>query len=848
MRSLRRNRQRIALVAGSSVALLCLGATPPRSAPKGPDPKVALQSSFDQTVQPFLAKNCIGCHNAKVKTADLDLQSFKTVDAVAEHNEKWEMVLQKIRSGEMPPKPMKRPPDADVAAVTKWIESEFAREEALQKPDPGHVTARRLNRAEYNNTVRDLLDVDIRPADDFPQDDSGYGFDDIGDVLSLSPVLMQKYMAAAEKIARTAIFGPEVLKPVLERIQPAYRDYPLLRKPLFDYDLSGLSMPNALHTMHRFPVDGEYLLRVVPEGRRPFGSEPVQMGVWLDGKLVKTLEVDAPTDGRSQDLFGQAREFRTHITAGDHWLAASILHVYEGLPPSYGGPNPSKRPEPPPRNIDKMLKIPPNSTPEQIAELKAQLQLRLENAETPSNRVYVHYVEIVGPFQQVTDHSPQQAKSRKKIFVCGDGVAQPALGCEKMIVSNLARRAFRRPVTNEEIQPYLGLVKTAQEQGGSFDDGIALALQAILVSPDFLFRIERVHSTKPTEKATLATDEALGPYELASRISYFLWSSMPDEELFRVTGQGGLRNPKVLDAQIRRMLADPKANALVENFAGQWLELRRLESAVPDRDKFPEFEEYLRLSMRKETDLFFGSIMREDKSILDLIDAKYTFLNQRLAEFYGIPNVKGTEFRKVDLTGTQRGGLLTQASVLTVSSYATRTSPVLRGKWVLENFLNAPPPPPPPNVPALDESKSGTAMSVRQQMEAHRANPVCASCHSKMDPLGFGLENFNAIGEWRQKDGNFPIDASGVLPDGHKFNGPDELKQILRSNSGAFAQCVTEKMLTYALGRGLERYDRPAVKEITTKLAGNDYRFSTLILEIVKSMPFQMQRGDRNRT
>jgi mono/diheme cytochrome c family protein/PAS domain-containing protein len=798
------------------------------------------QAAFDQTVQPFLAKNCIGCHNAKLKTSDLDLQSFKTVESVADANPAWTKILQKIRSGEMPPKGMPRPDPTQITQVAKWIENEFDREDKLIKPDPGRITARRLNRSEYNNTVRDLLGVDFHPADDFPQDDSAYGFDDIAEVLSLSPVLMEKYMVAAEKIAHIALFGPPPMKPLVERDQPPYRDYELSQKPESDYDLTGLSMPQSLHWMHRFPVEGEYLIRIVPEGRRPTGSEPIEMGVWLDGKLVKTLSVDAPIEGNTQDLFGQAREFRMRIPAGEHWIAGSVLHIYEGLPKSYGGPNPSSRPEPPVPDISRFLKIPPDATPEQAAKLRKDAQLKIALLRAPANRSYIHYIEVMGPYNQALGASEE---SLRKIYVCGSPSTKPAPGCDRKIVANLARQAFRRPVTQQDIEPYVKLVALTQQQGGTFANGIETALVALLVSPDFLFRIEK---DRPAQKTAKTDAEPVTQYELASRLSYFLWSSMPDNDLLRAADLGTLRKPEVLEAQVRRMLKDPRSNALIENFAGQWLELRRLESVTPDRDKFPQFEEYLRISMRRESDLFFQSIMRDDRSILDLIDGRYTFLNQRLAEFYGIPNVKGPEFRKVDLTGTHRGGILTQASVLTVSSYATRTSPVLRGKWVLENLLNAPPPPPPANVPPLEEAKAGTSASLRQVMEAHRANALCASCHSKMDPLGFGLENFNAIGEWRDKDGKFPIDSSGVLPDGRTFQGPDELKTILRANKDAFAECMTEKMLTYALGRGVERFDRPAEKEITARLAANDYRFSTLVMGIVESMPFQMRRTRAN--
>jgi hypothetical protein len=454
--------------------------------------------------------------------------------------------------------------------------------------------------------------------------------------------------------------------------------------------------------------------------------------------------------------------------------------------------------------------------------------------QVPANRVYIHYVEITGPYKQSTGPSQD---SLKRVLTCGHFNGKHLPSCERKIVGDLARRAFRRPVTTSELQPYLKLASLAKQQGASsFNERIGAAIQGLLVSPDFLFRIEKSGTAQ------------ISPHELASRLSYFLWSSMPDSTLLLAADAGTLRQPQMLRAQIARMLRDPKARALVENFGGQWLETRRLESVTPDREKFPEFEEYLRMSMRKETDLLFANIIKEDRSILEFIDANYSFLNQRLAEFYGIPNVKGAEFRKVDLTGTPRGGILTQASVLTVSSYANRTSPVLRGKWVLENILNAPPPPPPPNVPALDEKATGSSASMRQQMEEHRKNPTCASCHSRMDPIGFGLENFNAIGEWRTQDGKFPIDASGQLPDGRKFNGAAELKGILRQDHQAFGQGLTEKLLTYALGRGLERYDKRTVKQIASKVEAADYKFSSLVWEIVNSLPFQMRRVEKGQS
>jgi hypothetical protein len=785
-----------------------------------------------------------------MNTGGLNLQAYTDAASVLNDRDKWELVLEKLKTGEMPPKGLPRPKPADVQAVTGWIQGEFDLADSHAKPEPGRVTARRLNRAEYNNTIRDLLAVDIHPADGFPQDDSGYGFDDIGDVLSVSPVLMEKYLAAAEQVSHTALFGPPALKPTLIRLQSHNRKIAPVYTPPADYDLSGLSLPNAFHATYRFPVEGEYLLKVVLSGSRPQGSEPIQIALWLDGRQIRTFEFDwaasgaPPTDDDQQDFTARTFEFRTRVPAGEHWLAGSILHLYDGLPPTFGGPNPSKRPVPVAE-----FTPPKDATPERIEKLKKRFEER-QSEKKRANGVSVGHIDVVGPYNQVK--GPDLA-SLKKIYICDhlDGHHRPA--CARKVVANLAQRAFRRPVTSKEVDRYLQLFREAQKDGDSFADGIDLALQAILVSPDFLFRIEQApasQSAAASHNATLvrsslampATAHPISDYELASRLSYFLWSSMPDDELMHCAERGTLRKPAVLAAQVNRMLRDPKSGALAENFGGQWLEFRALESAEPDRDLFPDFDEYLRMSMQKETVLFIKSIIEENRSILDFLNGKYTFLNERLAKLYGIPGIKGPEFRRVDLTGNpERGGVLGQASVLTVSSYATRTSPVLRGKWILENFLNDPPPPPPPGVPNLDVAEVGTSISLRQQMEKHRANPMCASCHQRMDPMGFSLENYNAIGQWRTRDGKFDIDSAGVFPDGRSFKGPDGLKQTLLSDPDTFARCVTEKLLTYALGRGLERYDRPTVQSIVHRISADDYRFSSLVLSIVNSMPFQMQ-------
>ena len=818
---------RRSVCASAILGLFLLGFANTGTGAEQPDP------SFDSSIQPFLKKNCYGCHNQKLRTADLDLTGLK---ALADDPDHWEKVSHRIQDGTMPPKPLPRPPAEDMSRVLAWIREGLDQMEQTAKPDPGRVTARRLNRAEYNNTVRDLLGVEFGPADDFPQDDSGYGFDNIGDVLSLSPVLMEKYLKAAESVVRTALNGPEKMKPVLLRAQPARSEVELRQAPLKDYDESGLSLPNALNATMRFPADGEYTIRVAIEGRRPAGSTPAQIAVWLDGKQVKVLTLNGPTDGGGIDLFGAQDEFKMHVPAGEHWIAASVYKIYDGLPVSYGGPNPSTLPVPPRPDPSRFLKIPPNATPEQIAVLKKQLEERMAKNRTPANRVWVHYVEALGPYDQKLGPSPE---TQKKVFACAHPAGKHVAACTRTAVTSFARRAFRRPVTAPEVQPFLNLAAAAKRDGATFEESVGVALQGILVSPDFLFRVDRFETA-----AAGSPVRNLDQYSLASRLSYFLWSSMPDEELLRVAGQKRLNDQTVLQQQIRRMLLDPKAKSLVQNFAGQWLELRRLESLTPDREKFPVFDDYLRMSIRRETEEFFEHLLRNDLSILDLIDAKYTFVNEKLATFYGIPGVKGTAFRKVDLTGTPRGGVLTHASILTVSSYATRTSPVLRGKWILENILNAPVPPAPPNVPELDEAKIGTAGTLRQQLEEHRKNPACASCHSKMDPLGLAFENFSAIGQYRTHDGKFPIDSSGVLPDGRQFNGPDELRALLRKDSTAFTECVTDKMLTYALGRGLERYDKRTVRQIAKNVAQKDHRFSALVTEIALSLPFQKGRNE----
>ncbi len=853
-------RRSLTLLIVAAASLAASASPGPSVSDREPD-----RAAFDAVVKPFFEKNCTDCHNNRRQKGGMNIERLANADLVATHLDDVEHMLLKLRTGEMPPEDEERPDQKDVEAVTVWIEREFSRLERVTPPDPGRVTARRLNRTEYNNTVRDLFGVDLRPADDFPQDDAGYGFDNIADVLSLSPVLFEKYMVAAERVVRTAMFGHETQAPALVRLKAPTAVVAPLRTPPETYDTSGLSLPNAAHASHRVTVPGQYMIRVYMNGRRPLGSMPVRVGLYVDGVLAAEQALDpaaqASFDDDEQELDGKTLEFRVPLATGERWIAATLLDLFDGLPARYGGPNPSARPEqhrvaefkPPPRVV----------TEERLAELRKQFDARQAALnKAPINTARVGRLELAGPFGAATPPSP---RSLAAVYACGhiaadhlpsgagttnrgttgttSNVGQPRrvqhqAWCGLKNISAVAQRAFRRPVSREELVPYVAVMARAQKAGESFDEALAIALQAVLVSPDFLFRIEQDRVARDGSPVVPVSD-----HELASRLSYFLWSSLPDAELRRLADRRALRSKGVLEAQVRRMLADPKALALVEEFGGQWLQFRALESVAPDRDKFPTFDNYLRLSMRDETRLFFANIVREDRSVLEFLDARYTFLNERLARHYGVEGVTGPAFRRVELTTGQRGGVLTQASVLTVSSYATRTSPVLRGKWVLDNLLDAPPPDPPAGVPALDETAVGQSASLRQQMEAHRADPTCASCHRRMDPLGFGLENYDAIGAWRAMDGKFAIDPKGELPDGRTFHQPSELRSILVQDRQDFARALTSKLMIYALGRGLERHDKPTVRGIVSRLPQHEYRFSGLVLEIVNSLPFQMRRA-----
>lgn len=801
-----RRVSRRASIAVAGVILVCGFVS--RGGGQVTDHSAAEWREYQRAVQPFFTKHCFACH-AEKESGDVRLDRFTDEAALAKGLATVEKALDMLRKRAMPPKKRPQPDGDEVKPVLAWMDRFIDRMDQQQTSAPQRLVIRRLNRAEYNNTIRDLLGVTFRPADDFPADVPAHGFDTVGGTLSVPPALVEKYLAAAEKVARTAVFGVGPLKPERVPHQPFFTAdaFSKNRSVLFDYDETGMSLPSALHVWQMFPADGEYVFRGILRGVRPPGSDPVELGFWIDGKLLHDAKIPVPTkveSGRNPgELNGTWAEFRTRVSAGEHWLSVTLLRMYEGLPADYKGPKPSK------------------ST---------------ARANRATDAFFPMYLDVVGP------HNPRQGpseESRRKVFAGAPADAPRDAAYAGAVLSKLAGRAFRRPATDAEVDELVKLVTAVQKDGDSFEEALCLAIERILISPHFLFRVER---------GAAEYGYGISQHELATRLSYFLWSTMPDDELRRCADDGTLRRSVVLEAQVRRMLKDPKARALAENFGGQWLQSRALESHLPDRVKFAEFTDYTRMSMKRETELLFEHIVREDRPILDFLDAPYTFLNQRLAEFYKIPGIKGHEFRKVDLTGTPRRGVLSHASVLTVTSYANRTSPVLRGKWILENIVNAPPPPPPPDVPTLSDHPPEKPVSMRAQLEQHRANPNCASCHSRMDPLGFALEHFDAIGAWREKDGELAIDPSGVLPNGRSFAGFKDLIEILKGDPGAFTECLAEKMLTYALGRGLERSDRKAVRAIAERVAKEDYRFSALVLEIVRSAPFQMKtegRGSR---
>ena len=763
--------------------LVAASALPVRAA----EPTTA-PAKFDQVAGQFLEKYCGQCHGKEEPKADLSLIGVRDETAVAKDREVWEDIVEMVETRTMPPSKKPQPTDAEREAFLRMIGELFERADRSAPPDPGHVTIRRLNKIEYNNTIRDLIGVDFNPAEDFPSDDIGHGFDNIGDVLSISPILMERYLAAAESISQRAILlekpKPAVRPTAANFLQPRVRGEPgerLLEKA-----------DDLLWTNYKVERAGDYIFRVRARGET-VEDQPPKISLLMDDKELSTADVKPVAQADRSGSY----EFPLTLQPGEYKFSTKLL-------------NPS-------------------------------------DAEAEKKRnVNVRRFELEGPADSWPD-------SHKRVMVFDE--AAPRADQTRQVLTRFATRAFRRTVAAGEVDRLVKLVETAEASGAKWEEGIRLAVQAVLVSPKFLFRVEL------DDRADAANSHPIDEYQLASRLSYFLWSTMPDDELF------ALASTKLLSAnleqQVRRMLADPKSKALVQNFAMQWLQLKRLQMFAPDSQMFPNFNEELRTAMRQETELFVDAIVREDRSILDLLDANFTFVNEPLARHYGLTEAyrdatgrdpsrdrreffsRRREFVRITLPADNpRGGLLTQASVLAVTSNPTRTSPVKRGRWVLEQILGTPPPPPPPDVPEFKEDKEAAAKgSLRQRLEQHRANPNCAVCHDKMDALGFAFENFDAIGAFRQKDGDFPIDPAGVLPGGKSFQGPAELKSILKEQKHLISRNLTEKLMIYALGRGLEYYDNRTVKQIAATAGKENDKFSALVIGIVKSDAFRLRRG-----
>ncbi|MFN4261348.1 MAG: DUF1592 domain-containing protein [Gemmataceae bacterium] len=772
---------------------------------------------FGKIGRTFLENHCLKCHGGERPKADLSLEPFRDAASLVKQRKLWDNVRKMLANGEMPPSGQPQPPVAETVAFTDLVKAIFDHADRNAKPDPGRVTMRRLNRVEYRNTIRDLIGVSFDPTEDFPSDDIGHGFDNIGDVLSLSPVLMERYLAAAESIMSQAITPnpPAVIKRHLASVytEPASPESgKLVEKGFRRMTTDGQRAIDVgpINTPYNWEADGEYIFRTRVYGESGT-DQPLRVAILVHGKDLPDPSPDAELARLSGNVQRPARLLKTFAVQATRREEAEILEVRV----------------PPIPNRHRMM-----------------IAIDKPGEGQPPAYLMVEYLQLDGPLD------PRPASHRRLLAVT-PGTALEEQSRE--VMARFLRRAYRRPPSAEELDRVLRLVDQALAEGEKWEAAMQLAMQATLCSPKFLFRAEL--DDNPQSPNIRVLDE----FQLASRLSYFLWSSMPDDTLLDLAEKGQLTAN--LEEQVRRMLADPRAVALVENFAMQWLQLKRIEFISPDGKLFPTFNVKLRGAMVRETELFLESILREDRSILELIDADYTFLNEPLARHYGIADtngnllgekprmprgqpIKGDQFRRVTLPDRTRGGLLTQASVLTVTSNPTRTSPVKRGRWVLEQILGAPPPPPPPNVPELsEEERDISAASLRQRMEVHRRNVACANCHAKMDPIGFALENFNAVGAWRDKDGEFDIDATGEFTDGTKFVGPVELKTFVLRRKDDFVRCMVEKLLIYALGRGLEYYDRPTVEQIVRALPAENYKFSALVIQIVKSDPFRKRRG-----
>ena len=772
--------------------------------PQAPDPRPSTppgaQAVTATSARGVLDKYCLTCHSARTRAGGLSLADLDPND-VGPHAEVWEKALRKMRTGAMPPPGMPRPDAAVADQVVTWLSASLDRAAPM---DPGRPLLRRLNRAEYANAIRDLLDlrVDVRAL--LPPDDSAFGFDNIGDLLTVSPALLERYLDAADRVSALAVGDPATAT--------GAETYTVRGDQSQDRHREGLPFGTVggLGVTHNFPLDAEYrvnlaLVRTNLEAIRGLEHEH-QVEIAVDG-----VRVFVETIGGAKDIAPNEESITDRSDAIDARLAVTV--------PVTAGPH----------------QVTATFIQKTGAGTNRLRPFVRSNSGTydSTGRPHIESMTITGPFRAT---GPGDTPSRRRVLTCRPG-ATPASEdrCAAQILGALARRAYRRPVAQADVDRLLPFFKDGRARG-TFETGIQLALRRILASPSFVFRIE----TDPAGTAP-GTAYAVSDVELATRLSFFLWSSIPDDTLLDLAARGRLRDPRVLDAQMRRMLADPKANAFVENFAGQWLHLRNLLTIAPNSDEFPDFDNDLRESFRTEAELFFASVLREDRNVLDLMTADYTFVNERLGRHYGIPGVYGSRFRRVTLTDDNRRGLLGKGGVLLVTSHADRTAPTVRGKWILENILGSPPPAPPPNVPPLQAQPGAAPKTMRDRLEQHRANPACASCHRAMDPLGFTLENFDAVGAWRALDSGNPIDASGQLTDGTVVTGVAGLRQALLRKPEIFVTTLTEKLMIYALGRGLQPADMPVVRRIVRESAAQDYRFSALIGGVIRSTPFRMR-------
>ncbi|WLD15009.1 DUF1592 domain-containing protein [Planctellipticum variicoloris] len=759
-----------ARVFGCALLVVCLQTTVPAQTPQ-PQADPGAQLDYQKDVLPLLTKFCGDCHSGDQPDAGVAFERLNIELARTRDRATWKKVFTQLDAHIMPPADAEQPSAEERARMAAWVQSHAVTVICDGPAYPGRVTLRRLNRSEYNRTIRDLIGIDYRPADSFPSDDVGYGFDNIGDVLTLPPVLLERYLDAADEVVRRAILVPEL-------------DFaPVVTKPG-----KVLASVSEAGDEFEFVANADYLFRVQAYGDQA-GLEPTKMAFLLDGKDLQTVDVPATSSDPG------TYELTARVEPGKHRVTVKFLNDYY------------KPDDPDPK-------------------LKGDRNLHVQS------------VSVIGPIGALPETLPESHRRLIPHTPAAGADRNAQLAAVRANLTPLLPQAFRRPMAAEEVERYVGIANLVLDDKASFERAMQVAVQAVLVSPRFLFRVEQ----DPPAEGPIAVRD-LDDFELATRISYFLWSSQPDAELTAAASAGTLKDPAVLEQQIRRMLQDPRSDALVENFAGQWLQLRNLQTISMDTKQFPEFNPELRVAMRRETELLFTAIIREDRSVLELLTADFTYLNEPLAKLYGIEGISGNEFQRVSLTGSPRGGLLGQASILTVTSNPTRTSPVKRGKWILENLLAAPPPPPPPNVPSLEAQKEETkkTASLRERLELHRSNPACAACHRLMDPLGFGLENFDAIGKWRDKDHDSPVDPRGELPGGRTFSGPVELRQILIERKAEFRRCVATKLLTYALGRGLEYFDECSLNEVTAKMESRDDKFSVLVLEIVKSTAFRQR-------